>query len=46
MTVIADYRMHPAAKFPDPAIDVREAMAWVVAHESEVNDNNGDNGNE
>lgn len=25
-------------KFPDPAVDIKDAIAWVVAHEQEIND--------
>ena len=35
--VIADYRIYPNAKHPDPSIDIRDAAAWVVAHADEIN---------
>ncbi|KAJ3552159.1 hypothetical protein NM688_g4297 [Phlebia brevispora] len=37
VTVIADYRLFPQIKFPDPAIDVRDALAWLVRHVDTVN---------
>ncbi|RPD58180.1 alpha/beta hydrolase domain-containing protein [Lentinus tigrinus ALCF2SS1-7] len=36
MTVIADYRLAPAAKFPDPPADIRDAIAWFIANTSTV----------
>ncbi|KAF7329652.1 Esterase lipase thioesterase family protein [Mycena kentingensis (nom. inval.)] len=30
VTVIADYRLAPAVKYPAPAEDVRDAIAWVL----------------
>ncbi|KIP05067.1 hypothetical protein PHLGIDRAFT_120168 [Phlebiopsis gigantea 11061_1 CR5-6] len=38
VTIIADYRLLPAIKFPDPVIDIKDAVAWVVAHEEDIND--------
>jgi len=37
VTVIPDYRILPNMKFPDPAVDVRDAIAWVASHANEVN---------
>ena len=34
--MIADYRIYPNAKHPDPAADIRDAAAWVVAHADEI----------
>ncbi|GJE93614.1 alpha/beta hydrolase [Phanerochaete sordida] len=36
-TVIADYRILPNMKFPDPVIDIRDAITWFDEHASEVN---------
>ncbi|KAI0702392.1 Alpha/Beta hydrolase protein [Cerioporus squamosus] len=36
MTVIADYRLAPAAQFPDPPADIRDAIAWFIANTSTV----------
>lgn len=30
LTVIADYRLAPAAKFPEPVEDIRDALAWFI----------------
>ena len=32
--VVPDYRLAPEAKFPDPAEDLREALAWVLKVEN------------
>lgn len=32
LVVIADYRLVPQAKFPDPMEDIRDAILWVIAH--------------
>ena len=32
MCVSANYRLFPAAKFPDPLIDVKRVIAWVREH--------------
>lgn len=37
VTIIADYRLLPNMKFPDPVIDIRDATSWVVGHIDEVN---------
>ncbi|THG96465.1 hypothetical protein EW026_g5367 [Hermanssonia centrifuga] len=37
VTVIADYRLYPHIKFPDPAEDIRDAMVWFVSNIDEVN---------
>lgn len=37
VTVIPDYRILPDMKFPDPAVDVRDAVAWIAGHADEVN---------
>ncbi|KAJ3552158.1 hypothetical protein NM688_g4300 [Phlebia brevispora] len=37
VVVIADYRLLPHIKYPDPAIDIRDAVAWVVANNDVVN---------
>lgn len=34
--MIADYRLTPEAKFPNGSEDVRDAVAWIVAHADEV----------
>lgn len=36
LTVIADYRLVPEAKFPDGAEDIKDAVAWIVGHADEV----------
>ncbi|EPT02240.1 hypothetical protein FOMPIDRAFT_1047945 [Fomitopsis schrenkii] len=36
LTVIADYRLVPGAKFPEPVEDVRDAVAWTHVHAGEV----------
>ncbi|KAF7789149.1 hypothetical protein EIP86_000086 [Pleurotus ostreatoroseus] len=38
VTVVADYRLFPAIKFPDPIVDIRDALAWMVANIDEVNE--------
>ncbi|KIP05066.1 hypothetical protein PHLGIDRAFT_120167 [Phlebiopsis gigantea 11061_1 CR5-6] len=38
VTVIADYRLLPNMKFPDPAVDINDAVAFVVAHVQDIND--------
>ncbi|KIK64242.1 hypothetical protein GYMLUDRAFT_241425 [Collybiopsis luxurians FD-317 M1] len=30
ITVIADYRLLPEAKYPDPIVDVRDAIVWIT----------------
>lgn len=37
ITVIADYRLAPQAKFPDPVQDAHDAIAWIIANTDEVN---------
>ncbi|KAI0694034.1 Alpha/Beta hydrolase protein [Cytidiella melzeri] len=37
VTVIADYRLIPHIKFPDPATDLKDAAAFVVQHAQEIN---------
>ncbi|KAI0739416.1 alpha/beta hydrolase domain-containing protein [Daedaleopsis nitida] len=32
LTVIADYRLAPAAKFPQPVEDIRDALAWFLTN--------------
>ena len=39
ITIIADYRLAPGAKFPQPAEDVRDAMLYAVQHVSEGDPN-------
>ncbi|KAI0821730.1 alpha/beta hydrolase domain-containing protein [Trametes gibbosa] len=36
MTVIPDYRLLPAVKFPEPAEDVRDAIAWFLSNTTSV----------
>ncbi|KAI0739417.1 alpha/beta hydrolase domain-containing protein [Daedaleopsis nitida] len=36
LTVIADYRLAPAAKFPQPVEDIRDALAWFLTNPSTV----------
>lgn len=35
--MIADYRIYPDIKFPDPIVDIKNALAWVVSNVDEVN---------
>ncbi|KAI0337848.1 alpha/beta-hydrolase [Trametopsis cervina] len=37
VTVIADYRLLPNMTYPDPATDIKDAVAFVVAHVDEIN---------
>ncbi|KIP05065.1 hypothetical protein PHLGIDRAFT_108726 [Phlebiopsis gigantea 11061_1 CR5-6] len=37
VTVIADYRLLPNMKFPDPVVDIKDAISWFVAHDDDVN---------
>ncbi|KAJ3552161.1 hypothetical protein NM688_g4298 [Phlebia brevispora] len=37
VTVVANYRVFPGIQFPDPAIDLKDATAWVVTNIDEVN---------
>ncbi|KAJ3552149.1 hypothetical protein NM688_g4304 [Phlebia brevispora] len=37
VVVIADYRLLPAIKYPDPVVDIRDAVAWVAANADLVN---------
>ncbi|EKM51247.1 uncharacterized protein PHACADRAFT_200066 [Phanerochaete carnosa HHB-10118-sp] len=37
VVVIPDYRILPNMKFPDPAVDVKDAIAWVANHADEIN---------
>lgn len=37
VTIIADYRLYPHIKFPDPAVDIKDAFAFVVQHADEIN---------
>ncbi|KAI0370651.1 alpha/beta hydrolase domain-containing protein [Pilatotrama ljubarskyi] len=36
LTVIPDYRLVPHVKFPEPAEDVRDALAWFLSNTSPV----------
>ena len=38
MTIIADYRLVPNSKFPDPASDIRDAFAFAVEHAGQINE--------
>lgn len=37
VTVIADYRIYPYIKFPDPVIDIKDALVWVVSNVDQIN---------
>ncbi|TFY57866.1 hypothetical protein EVJ58_g6768 [Rhodofomes roseus] len=36
LTVIADYRLVPHVKYPQPIEDVRDSISWVVANGTEI----------
>ena len=36
LTIIADYRLVPGAKFPEPVEDIRDAIGWTLANVGEV----------
>ncbi|KAJ3552160.1 hypothetical protein NM688_g4299 [Phlebia brevispora] len=36
VTVIADYRLFPGIKFPDPATDIKDALEWIVINIDKV----------
>lgn len=36
MTVIADYRLVPEVKFPEPVEDIRDAIAWFLSNTAAV----------
>ncbi|EPT02231.1 hypothetical protein FOMPIDRAFT_1022891 [Fomitopsis schrenkii] len=36
LTIIADYRLVPGAKFPEPVEDVRDAVDWTHVHAGDV----------
>jgi len=38
VTIIPDYRLVPAAKFPEPVEDVRDAIAWVIKNPEAASD--------
>ncbi|KAK7036205.1 esterase lipase thioesterase family protein [Favolaschia claudopus] len=38
VTIIPDYRLAPQTTYPGPAEDLRDALAWVVAHPEHLGD--------
>lgn len=37
MTIIPDYRVLPNMKFPDPLVDIKDALTFIVNNSSQIN---------